>query len=90
RGELSLWIAPGARRRGLGSASLRLASGWLFDRCALARLQVLVEPDNVAMLRTAARAGFRDEGILRGHLRRRKARLDVAVLSLLPADRGGE
>ena len=90
RGELSLWIAPGARRRGLGSASLRLACAWLFDRCALARLQVLVEPDNVAMLRTAARAGFRDEGILRSHLRRRGVRLDVAVLSRLAADQEGE
>jgi RimJ/RimL family protein N-acetyltransferase len=88
RGELSLWIAPGARRRGLGSRSLRLACGWLFDRCELARLQVLVEPDNLAMLRTAARAGFRDEGILRAHVRRRNARLDVAVLSLLVEEAG--
>jgi RimJ/RimL family protein N-acetyltransferase len=90
RGELSLWIAPGSRRRGLGSGSLRLACAWLFEHCALARLQVLVEPANVAMLRTSAQAGFRDEGVLRGHLRRRHVRLDVAVLSLLPADRGGE
>jgi RimJ/RimL family protein N-acetyltransferase len=90
RGELSLWIAPRARRRGLASASLRLACGWLFERCALARLQVLVEPDNVGMLRTAARAGFHDEGVLRGHVRRRGQRLDVTVLSVLAAEREGE
>ena len=90
RGELSLWIAPGARRRGLGSVSLRLACAWLFDRCALARLQVLVEPDNVAMLGAAARAGFHDEGILQGHLRRRGVRIDVAVLSRLAADQESE
>jgi RimJ/RimL family protein N-acetyltransferase len=87
RGELSLWIAPGARRRGLGSGALRLATAWLFDPCALVRLQLIVEPDNVAMLSTAARAGFHDEGILRSHVRRRGARLDVAVLSRLAADR---
>ena len=86
RGELQIWIAPGARRRGLGSGALALAGGWLLGPCGLARLQVLVEPDNVAMLRAAARAGFHDEGILRDHVRRRGLRLDVAVLSLVAQD----
>ena len=90
RGELSLWIAPNMRRRGLGSASLRLACAWLFEGCGLARLQMLVEPDNHAMLCTAARAGFREEGLLRRHLRRRGVRLDVAVLARLAADQERE
>jgi RimJ/RimL family protein N-acetyltransferase len=86
RGELTLWIAPGSRRRGVGSTALRLACVWLLADCGLARLQLLVEPDNVAMLHAAARAGFRQEGVLRGHLRRRGERVDVVVLSLLPSD----
>ena len=88
RGELSLWIAPQWRGRGLGGGALGLISDWLFDACGLARLQLLVEPDNQAMLRTAVRAGYREEGLLHGHLRRRGARVDVVVLARLAGDRG--
>ena len=87
RGELSIWVAPGSRRRGLATAALGLAGDWLLEDCRLARVQILVELDNQAMLTAAARAGFRDEGVLRAHLRRRSGRCDVRVLSLLPADR---
>ena len=91
RGELSLWIAPGARRRGLGSASLRLACAWLFEPAvAWPGCSCSSSPTTYAMLGTAARAGFRDEGVLRGHLRRRGVRLDVAVLSRLAADQERE
>lgn len=89
RGELSLWIAPGQRGRGLGAGALRLASAWLLQTCGLQRLQVLAEPDNTPMRRAAARAGFVSEGVLRGHMRRRGARVDVVVLSLVSGDLEG-
>jgi RimJ/RimL family protein N-acetyltransferase len=88
RGELSMWIAVDWRGRGIGATALRLACTWLLERCGLERVQLLVEPDNVAMLRAAAHAGFVDEGILRRHLRQRGVRVDVAVLSLLRSDLG--
>jgi RimJ/RimL family protein N-acetyltransferase len=86
RSELGLWLAPQVRGRGLATRVLRLASPWLFDVCAMARLAFLVEPDNEPMLRAARTTGFRDEGTLRGYRRARGVRLDVVVLSLLPAD----
>jgi RimJ/RimL family protein N-acetyltransferase len=86
RGELSLWVAPEARRRGLGVGALRLAAGWLLGPCRLERVQLMAEPDNEAILRTAARAGFVREGVLHGYLRVRARRADMAVLSRLPSD----
>ncbi len=86
RGELGLWLAPQVRGRGLAPRALRLACGWLFERCSLQRLQVVTEADNEAMIAAARAAGFTFEGVLRGFTFERGHRVDCAVLSLLPAD----
>lgn len=90
RAEAGIWVAPQARGRGLAAAALRLAGAWLFDQCGLARLELLTEPDNQAMIAAARRAGLTEEGILHAYLRERGRRLDVAVLSLLPTDLDSE
>ena len=90
RAEAGVWVAPQVRGRGLAAAALRLAGGYLFADCGLARLELLTEPDNVAMIAAARRAGLTEEGVLRAYLRERGRRVDVAVLSLLPADLAAE
>jgi RimJ/RimL family protein N-acetyltransferase len=87
RGEMALWLAPQARGRGWAPRALRLAAGWLFGTCGIERVELLTPPDNEPMLRAADRAGFTREGVLRGYVReRRRRRIDMVVLSLLPAD----
>jgi RimJ/RimL family protein N-acetyltransferase len=86
RAELGVWVVPDGRGRGLARAGLRLAAGWLFDRCGFARLELLTEPDNEPMLRAATAAGFVQEGVLRRHARRGNSRQDMAILSLLTSD----
>jgi RimJ/RimL family protein N-acetyltransferase len=86
RAEAGIWIAPQHRGRGLAAAALRLAGGWLFGTCGLARLELLTEPDNQAMIGAARRAGMTMEGVLRAFVHERGRRLDLTVLSLLPAD----
>jgi RimJ/RimL family protein N-acetyltransferase len=86
RAELGIWLAPQARGRGLASHALRLAGEWLLGTCGLARVQVLTEPGNPAMLRAASAAGFQFEGVLRGYQRERDGRVDRVVLSLVRAD----
>lgn len=86
RAELSVWVAPQARGRGLGSGALALVSRWLLGPCRLERVQVLTEPDNQPMLAAAAHAGFVNEGVLHGYVRAQAGRADMAILSLLPAD----
>jgi RimJ/RimL family protein N-acetyltransferase len=81
RGSLSVWVAPAARRRGLASGALALASEWLLGRCGLERVQMLCEPENRAAAGAAARAGFSAEGVLHGYLRRRGTRVDALVLA---------
>lgn len=87
--ELSIWLAPAYRGRGLGARALALASRWLLHPCRFERVQLLCEPGNQALLGAAARAGFVHEGVLRGYWRRRSERIDVAVLSLVRGDLEG-
>jgi RimJ/RimL family protein N-acetyltransferase len=86
RAEAGIWVMAGQRGRGLASAALPVLGRWLFERCGLQRLELLTEPDNLAMISAARRAGFIEEGVLRGYVRERGRRLDVTVLSLLPTD----
>jgi RimJ/RimL family protein N-acetyltransferase len=88
RAELGMWLAPHARGRGTSARALRLASEWLLRSCGLERLEILTEPDNQAMIGAARAAGYSDEGVLRGYRRERDGRVDVAIMSLLPADLG--
>jgi RimJ/RimL family protein N-acetyltransferase len=86
RAEAGIWVAPGFRGRGLGSAALRQAAAWLFDVCGLERLELLTEPDNAAMIAAAKAAGLVQEGVLRAYVTERDRRVDLTILSLLPAD----
>ncbi|HLI59272.1 MAG TPA: GNAT family protein [Solirubrobacteraceae bacterium] len=91
RASLTIWIAPGRRRRGLGSAALALAGRWLIEEVGLARLQMFADPRDRAIRGAALRAGFRPEGVLRGYragLGRAGFRVDAAVFSLVAADLG--
>jgi ribosomal-protein-alanine N-acetyltransferase len=86
RAELGIWIAPRERGHGLASGALVLAGRWLLATCGLMRIELFTEPDNEPMGRAAGRAGFVEEGVLRGYLRERGARVDVTVMSLIAAD----
>jgi RimJ/RimL family protein N-acetyltransferase len=86
RAELGIWTAPSHRGRGVGTDALRLVGGWLLGECGLARVQLVTEPDNIAMVAAARRAGFVEEGVLRGYLRERGRRVDVTMLALVAGD----
>jgi RimJ/RimL family protein N-acetyltransferase len=84
--NVSIWVAPEARGRGLGSHALALAAAWLIDACELIRVQLLTQPDNGAAIRTALAAGFTREGVLRAHARAGGGRADLAILSRIASD----
>ena len=92
RGEFGYVVGAWARGRGVGSSALRLYSAWAFEHLDVARLEVLVQPDNEASLAMAHRAGYSREGLLRSYSVVRGERKDMVMMSLLPADledRGG-
>jgi RimJ/RimL family protein N-acetyltransferase len=89
RAELGIWVAPRERGRGLARAALRLVGTWLLRDLGFERVQLLTETDNRPLMRAAAAAGFRREGVLRGFTREQGARVDAVVMSLVLGDLTG-
>jgi RimJ/RimL family protein N-acetyltransferase len=84
--EISIWLVPDARGRGLGHRALALSAAWLLEACRLERVQLLAPPGNEPAIRAALAAGFTSEGILRSHARLRGTRTDLTVLSRIASD----
>jgi len=82
RAEVGYWVAAEHRRQGIASAAVELmaqrafADGWY-------RLELHIDPDNLASRRVAEKAGFELEGILRGYEVIKERRMDVAMYARL-------
>ena len=62
-GEISYWVAAGARGRGVASRALALFSSWSFQTAGLEELRLSVHRENRVSQRVALRAGYeRDPG----------------------------
>ncbi|GAA4841879.1 hypothetical protein GCM10023201_35060 [Actinomycetospora corticicola] len=57
-GEIGYWCAPAARGRGWTSDALATMAAWSFAERDCGRLELTVEPANLASLAVARRAGF--------------------------------
>jgi ribosomal-protein-alanine N-acetyltransferase len=86
RAHFGYWVAKEARDRGVATRALRLLSVWAVEEHGFARLQLIVEPENLASIRVAERAGFRREARLRSYIELRGARRDVHIYALLRED----
>jgi len=85
-GQLGYWVAAGARRRGVASDALRLLAGWALEEAGMGRVQVLASVGNRSSQRTALRAGFEREGVLRGYLGYRGHREDAVIFGRVAAE----
>lgn len=86
RGHFGYWVAKEARGRGVATRALRLLARWAAEEHGLARLQLIVEPENLASIRVAEKAGFRREARLRSYIELRGTRRDVYLYALLRDD----
>lgn len=86
RGEIGYLVARWARRRGVATRALRLLAAFAFDALGIARLEVLVRPENEPSMAVAERVGFTREGTLRSYFEGRGERHDAVMLSLLPGE----
>lgn len=84
--HVGYWTAPAARGRGLTSDVLRTLPGWFLTECRAARVELIVESQNVGSIQVAAAAGFTLEGLLRQRFLLRGRRTDLAMYSILPSD----
>lgn len=57
-GDVSYWVASGARGRGVATTALREFSRWAFDTLRLRELRLWTHPDNLASQAVAERAGY--------------------------------
>lgn len=89
QGEVGYWVAPWARRRGVGRASTVALTEWGF-RHGFGRFELLTEMENAASQRVALGAGYRYEGVRRaGGVSRGGGRHDLMVWTRLPTDPPG-
>ena len=86
RASFGYWVIPTARGRGAATRAVRLLGAWAFSALGIARLEILVEPHNVASQRVAERAGFQREGLLRSYEEFHGRRLDLIMHARLAAD----
>jgi len=80
------WVTGAARGRGVATAAMRLLTRYAFDELAVQRIELWIEPVNVASLRVAERTGFAREGLLRSFMHVGGERRDMLMYSLLPSD----
>ncbi|MEE1787333.1 GNAT family protein [Streptomyces sp. SP17BM10] len=86
RATIGYWTAASARGLGVAGHALRTVAHWALREAGLARLELHIEPWNTGSLRTAERAGFRREGLLRAHRTIAGERRDMELYALLATD----
>jgi RimJ/RimL family protein N-acetyltransferase len=84
--ELGYIVAPAARGRGVATAILRKLTEWAFAELGVERIVLIINVENQASERVAARAGYVREGVLRSIHLKQGIRTDAALWSRLPSD----
>ncbi|TMR41653.1 GNAT family N-acetyltransferase [Actinomadura geliboluensis] len=81
--EAGVWLAAGARGRGLITTSVRHMIDWAFGVRGLHRVEWLCDPRNTASAAVAKRLGMTCEGVLRQGFTLGGERRDVQVWAVL-------
>lgn len=84
--RLGYWLIPSARRKGIATEAIRLASRWVLEDTEVYRLVAEVHPDNVASRTLLEGLGFTEEGVLRSWLWIRGEVHDAIQYSLVRSD----
>ena len=93
RATVGYSIIPSARGRGLAAAALIAVTEFAWTIPALHRIELHIEPWNERSIRTAERAGYEREGLMRSHQEiggRRRDMLLYATVRGTVVDRPGQ
>ena len=77
-------VAPSARGRGIAAAALTALTSFAWSIDDLHRVELYIEPWNTASVRTAERAGYQREGLLRSHQEIGGRRRDMLLYASYP------
>jgi len=86
RATIGYWIVKDARGRGFAGHALRGLVAFAFGELAIPRLQLFIEPWNIASVKTAISAGFLREALLRDFERIDGEQHDAECYARLYAD----
>jgi RimJ/RimL family protein N-acetyltransferase len=64
--DLGIGLFADRRGQGVGTIAIRLLTAYLFDEEQAVRVTLSTDLDNTAMRRAADKAGFTQEGVMRG------------------------
>lgn len=87
RASVGYWLLSAARGKGVAGRALDVACQWAHHTLGIPRIELYVEPWNVASIRTAEHVGFVREGLVRSWEEVDGERRDMLLYSLLEADR---
>lgn len=91
RAEIGYWVVASARGSGIASAALTALSDWAFSQIGVPRLELYIEPGNIGSIRTAERAGYIREGLLRSWYEMAGERRDMEMFAKInPRERKPE
>jgi ribosomal-protein-alanine N-acetyltransferase len=79
-------VVPSTRGRGAASAALTALTSFAWTIPRLHRVELYIEPWNTGSLKTAERAGFTREGLLRSHQEIGGRRRDMLLYAAIRAD----
>jgi ribosomal-protein-alanine N-acetyltransferase len=84
-GEIGYIVDAAARGHGVAVRALDLIAAWSLEHARLARVELMIDADNQASLKVAARCHFTHEGVLRNCYVKPGVRADVSVWSQIAA-----
>jgi RimJ/RimL family protein N-acetyltransferase len=83
RATVGYSVTPSARGRGIASAALTALTSFAWTVPGLHRIELHIEPWNVGSVKTAERAGYEREGLMRGHQDIGGQRRDMLLYAIL-------
>lgn len=85
--NMGYWVRASRQRRGVASRATALVARFGLAQLGFARIEIVIEPDNVASRRVAEHIGAQFEGIARNRIVTRRGPADAAMYSLVPDSR---
>ena len=84
--SLYYWVRTGSTGKGYATRAVILMARFAFDSLGMRRMEIVIEPENLAGLRVVEKAGAISEGYLRSRFFHHGDSKDAVLFSLLPED----
>jgi [ribosomal protein S5]-alanine N-acetyltransferase len=86
RATAGYFVAPSARGRGIAAAALIALTSFAWTVPRLHRIELHIEPWNTGSIKTAERAGYEREGLMRSHQEIGGQRRDMLLYATIKED----